>query len=87
MVYILYLVGHHVLWWSMMRAYIILTLWIMFCLGMAFATFQTTGCVGDGKRVTWQDCAGVSHEICRMMPDSGLELDCEYEYYKKCINE
>ena len=40
-------------------------------------------CANDGKRETWQDCAGVYHEEC-----VGSDFQsCEYEYYKECINE
>ena len=70
-----------------MRGRILAAVWIITMVGIGTCVNLTTGCAGDGKRETWQDCAGVGHEICRMMPDSGLELDCEYEYYQRCINE
>ncbi len=49
--------------------------------------FLLAFCINDGKRETWQDCAGVNHPSeC----DGYLGhdyLDCEYEFYKECINE
>ena len=53
--------------------------------GMFFILLGVS-CANDGKREAWQDCAGISHEVCRM-GSSSYERDCEYEYYKKGINE
>jgi uncharacterized BrkB/YihY/UPF0761 family membrane protein len=37
------------------------------------------------QRQHWQDCSAVYHEECWNRPPS-LARDCEYEYYKECVN-
>jgi hypothetical protein len=39
----------------------------------------------QAQRQKWQDCGGVYHEECWNRPPS-LARECEYEYYKECIN-
>jgi hypothetical protein len=54
-----------------------------FVAGLLFgaAVLWITGCVSEAdQRQYWQDCAGVYHEVC------AGDLDCEYEFYKECIN-
>ena len=46
--------------------------------------FLVAFCANDGKRETWQDCAGISHYECY---GSAAFRACEYEYYKECIGE
>ena len=84
MVYVLYLVGRHVLWGSIMRQFVIVFVWCLVMVGIGTCVNLNAGCAGDGKRETWQDCAGVSHYWCY---DSDDTRACEYEYYKRCINE
>jgi hypothetical protein len=52
------------------------------------ALLWITGCVSEtDQRQHWQDCSGVYHEDCWDTEDSRwLSMDCEYEYYKECIN-
>ena len=53
--------------------------WCTLALVVVCATYS--GCANEGKRETWQDCAGVYHEVC------AGDRECEYVLYKACINE
>jgi hypothetical protein len=64
-----------------------------FCTGWIFGVLLCTpiilalGCADEqAQRQKWQDCGGVYHEECWNRPPS-LARECEYEYYKECINE
>jgi hypothetical protein len=69
--------------------------WLVFivkCLiaGVLFglATLWITGCVSElDQRQHWQDCGAVMHEVCREKGNNSDRRDCEYEFYKECVNE
>jgi hypothetical protein len=63
--------------------------WIAFCIGGAWLIVGLLGsCANEtAERKHWQDCGAVYHEVCygAGAPDA-WSRDCEYEFYKECIN-
>lgn len=70
-----------------MRGWLFAVVWIVTMVGIGVCVNLTTGCAGDGKRERWQDCGGVQHEVCQRLDNSSFKLECEYMFYKVCINE
>lgn len=64
-----------------MRLFFGVVVWVVFCIwiGVMF-----NGCAGQGKQERWEWCAGVYHQECL---DVENDLDCEYEFYKECVDE
>lgn len=52
------------------------------------AALWVWGCANEAaERTLWQEC-GVTHEECWQDTwDSRTARDCEYEFYKECVNE
>ena len=69
-----------------------LLLWIITIGCIAIMAEMLTGCAGDGKQTTWERCGGINHTECSdpYFNDPYYQhedyLDCEYEYYKECID-
>jgi hypothetical protein len=61
-----------------------------FILVTLYVSVITLSCADEqAQRQHWQNCGAVSHEEC--WDGQGVRtkhgMDCEYEYYKACINE
>jgi hypothetical protein len=49
--------------------------------------YLSLGCVSEvDQRQHWQDCGAVMHEECREKGNNSDRRECEYEYYKECVN-
>jgi len=61
--------------------------WIVTTAWLICGVVGWTGCASEiQQRQKWQDCSAVYHEECWNRPPS-LARECEYEYYKECVND
>jgi hypothetical protein len=70
--------------------YLKFLLWCVWCVGGAWlicGLMGWTGCVSEvDERQHWQGCGAVMHEVCREKGNLSDRRECEYEYYKECVN-
>jgi hypothetical protein len=61
-------------------------LWGLLC-GIMLTGLVLTGCVSEtDQRQHWQDCGAVMHEVCREKENNSDRRECEYEFYKECVD-